>query len=78
MNDDAVIQRFARFLVLAGQAPTDPKERDELRRRVLFMLDCEDLAHHHHVMKQAAHTAETLDWYPTEMYPEDEELWLRG
>ena len=66
-----MLYRFRRFLAAAGPAPTDERERDELRRRVLFMLDCEDLAlARAEQAEMAAHVTETLDWYPTmDEYP---------
>ena len=57
-------ERFERFLKIAGTAPSDPAHRDELRRRVLMQLDCEDAASCRAVLRLAARVDETLAEYP--------------
>lgn len=62
--DAAILERFKRFLDVAGEAPADPRDRDEVRRRALMQLDLESEARHRQVMRVAGHVTEALAWYP--------------
>ena len=59
-----LLERLERFLAVAGTAPSDLAQRDELRRRVLMQLDCEDAASRRAVSRLAARVDETLGEYP--------------
>lgn len=62
--ESRLLERFERFLEIAGTASSDLAQRDELRRRVLMQLDCEDAASRRAVSRLAAHVDETLAVYP--------------